>query len=136
MITAVDTNVLLDVFAGNQEFSRASADKLRICLREGALVVCELVLAELAAAFEKPGDMISAIEDLGIDFAPSSKEAAVKAGETWKRYRKAGGTRARMIADFLIGAHAAVQCDRLLTRDRGFYKSYFKELTIMDPGAA
>ncbi|HTS69938.1 MAG TPA: VapC toxin family PIN domain ribonuclease, partial [Terriglobia bacterium] len=43
--------------------------------------------------------------------------------------------RTRVVADFLIGAHALHNADRLLTRDRGFYRSYFKRLTILDPTA-
>jgi predicted nucleic acid-binding protein len=55
------------------------------------------------------------------------------AGATWRQYRRDHGKRDRLIADFLVGAHAATQCDRLLTRDRGFYRSYFQQLTIVDP---
>jgi len=51
----------------------------------------------------------------------------------WKRHRASGGKRERVIADFLIGAHAASQCERLLTRDRGYYKRYFAGLTVVDP---
>jgi hypothetical protein len=60
-------------------------------------------------------------------------EAAELAATAWKEYRRRGGKRTRVIADFLIGAHATVQADRLLTRDRGFYGRYFSRLTVLAP---
>jgi predicted nucleic acid-binding protein len=58
-------------------------------------------------------------------------DIAFLAGERWGHYRESGGARKRIITDFLIGAHAATKAERFLTRDRGFYKSYFPELQIL-----
>ena len=70
---------------------------------------------------------------LGIRTVVIDPEVAFSAGATWERYRKSGGERDRILADFLIGAHARAKADRLLTRDRGFYKKYFRNLTIFKP---
>jgi predicted nucleic acid-binding protein len=134
VITAVDTNVLLDIFGADVTHGIRSANALRGCLREGALVACEAVWAETAVAF--PGDkpFLDAMREIGVTFSPIEEAAALRASASWRRYRSRGGRRERVVADFLIGAHALIQCDRILTRDRGFYRDYFRELTIVDPG--
>lgn len=132
MITAVDTNVLLDVFLGDPRFGHASGEHLREALRLGAIVACEAVWAETAAVFPEQAAFEKVMRTLGIQFAPLTQQAATEAGIAWKQYRDSGGKRLRMVADFLIGAHAAIQCDRLLTRDRGFYRDFFHRLKITD----
>ncbi len=133
MITAVDTSVLIDVFLNDREFGMASAESLRRCIKEGRLVICEVVLAELAAVFPSTRAFEDAIGKLPLDFLPSERACSVLAGEMWRQYRKHGGTRTRVISDFLVAAHAQKQCDRLLTRDRGFYRKYFTKLRLLDP---
>jgi predicted nucleic acid-binding protein len=133
VITAVDSNVLLDVFANNAEFGKRSASALRRCIAEGSLIACDVVWAETGAWFPDAQDAEDALSRLRVAYSPLTAAAALAAGRSWQSYRKAGGPRERVIADFLIGAHATEQADRLLTRDRGFYRTCFAELPIIDP---
>lgn len=135
MITAVDTNVLLDVFTADPQHGPASRNALQRGLDEGTLVVSDVVWAETSAAFPDPDDAGRALAAIGATYTPTAQEAAHEAGRAWRRYRAAGGPRTRVMADFLVGAHAVVQADRLLTRDRGFYRRYFTGLTVADPSS-
>jgi predicted nucleic acid-binding protein len=133
VITAVDTSVLLDVFIDDQVFRDRSLAAIRRCLAEGQLVACDVVWAEVVAAFGNRKSAIQAIGGIPVRYSMVNEEAASRAGSAWRAYRKRGGTRERLVADFLIGAHAIEQADRLLTRDRGFHKTAFAALTIIDP---
>lgn len=133
MITAVDTSVLLDVFADDAAFGRRSAGVLRRCIAEGSLIACDVVWAETSAWFPDADAAENALSRLRVDYSPLTAPTALATGRAWQRYRKAGGTRERVIADFLVGTHASAQADRLLTRDRGFYRRYFRELRVVDP---
>jgi predicted nucleic acid-binding protein len=133
VITAVDTNVLLDIFGADPEFGRDSAAAVKESLARGSVVACEIVWAETAASFPASVDAEVALGRLRIDFSSLDAATALRAGEAWRAYRAAGGTRERVIADFMIGAHALVRADLLLTRDRGFYCRYFRELRVLAP---
>jgi predicted nucleic acid-binding protein len=133
MITAVDTNVLLDILAGDETHAESSTRALLDARREGALVAGDVVWAEVSAWFPDPASQRSAMADLGVDYDAPSELAAALGGRIWRSYRSEGGSRARLVPDFLVGAHALTQADRLLTRDRGFFRRYFNDLVIVDP---
>ena len=154
MISALDTNVLLDLLIPGASHADASAFRLAEAAREGAVVISEAVYAELAGRFEQSADMERFVDDTGIRLMPSSRETLHRAGAAWRSYARrrqrsltcprcgaaqpdrceACGTgiqvRQHIVADFMIGAHAAVQAERLITRDRGYYVRYFPDLEL------
>ena len=133
MITAVDTNVLLDVFGADPVHLKNSQSALRECLAEGSVIACEMVWAETAAFFPSVQSAVDTMDRLGVIYSEINKDVSLQASIAWRKYRKRGGTRLRILPDFLIGAHAAVCADRLLTRDSKFHKTFFAGLSVLDP---
>lgn len=134
MITAVDTNILIDILEPDPLFGPLSKAALKRCLLEGSVVACEVVWAEVAVAYGHSVETaVQAMERMGIQYSEMAVEATIGAARCWYEYLKEGGDRRRIAADFLIGGHAFKQADRLLTRDKGFYRSYFKKLRVETP---
>ena len=131
MITAVDTNIFLDVFLPDERFASDSAKLLKLAYDEGALIICDIVYAELVPQFEDRQRLNNTLAAINVSLSSVDADVAFLAGEKWGLYRKSRGKRQRIIKDFLIGAHATIKAERFLTRDRGFYKSYFPELEIL-----
>ena len=128
MISAVDTSVLLDVFLADGRHGPRSKEWLRDAYDRGAILVCDVVYAELVPVFKDRSKLDEALREINATISPINTSIAYEAGLRWSRYRDAGGPRTRIIIDFLIGAHASTLADTFLTRDRGFYATYFPEL--------
>jgi predicted nucleic acid-binding protein len=132
MRTAVGSSALLALFRGEPD-AHAWLATLIEARRRGQLVVCDVVYAEVAAAFGEPAALDDALAKLGIQLDPIGAQAAWRAGRTFRAYRDAGGPRTHLIPDFLIGAHAAVQADQLAAADRGYLRRYFAGLPLVHP---
>ena len=154
MITAVDTNILLDVLIPDAPHGDESARSLAVAVRGGALVISEPVYAELAVHFLDKDALDRFLADTGIRLESSKAEALYRAGRAWSEYlrrrpaplvcsqcgapqdvrcEQCGARvqpRQHVVADFVIGAHALLHSDHLLTRDREYYATYFPELRL------
>lgn len=132
MITAVDTSVLIAI-AKAEANAREWTGLLVRAQAEGDLVICEVVAAEYFAAILDEEKFRESLSALGIVFSPASLNSAQLAGRIFKEYRLEGGPREHLIPDFLVGAHAQQQANRIAAEDRGYLRRYFPRLRILRP---
>lgn len=130
MVTVIDTNILLDIFLPDPVYGESSLKLLEKMYQQGSLVICDIVYSELAPQFAEKDVLDESLEKIGISVISSNTDTLYQAGQLWLQYRKKQKSRDRIIPDFIIGAFTMVQGDRLITRDRGFYRDYFKGLKI------
>ena len=128
MITAVDTNVLFDLFRTDSPHHSRARQLLNAAREGGSLVICDIVYAELVPMFDDRLVLDGVLRQIGVSLSSVDSSIAYEAGQRWRQYRSAGGPRTRIVTDFLIGAHALATADVFLTRDRGFFATYFPEL--------
>ena len=134
MITAIDTNILLDIIIPNDRFAERAVEALQQASSVGSLVICDCVYAEVSVQFHSQDRCDALLEEVGIRVEALTREALFLASRAYRRYRQQGGKRSRVLPDFVVGAHAAVQASRLLSRDKEFYRSAFENLQVVDPG--
>jgi predicted nucleic acid-binding protein len=137
---AVDSSVVVDLF-GTDARAEAAEEALRRSLTLGSVVVCDVVVSEVGAGLGYGSDLVETLENAGIRYSPTELRSAIRAGEMQRRYRQRmhegrGLAARRSIPDFLIGAHALLQCSALITRDAEFFRDYFKGLRVIVPQAA
>lgn len=132
-MTLVDSSVLLDVLTDDASWAEWSGEQLAAAYDHGPVLINPVIYAEVSIGFERVEELDAAIpaDDLGRE--PLPFEAGFVAGKAFLRYRRRGGARRSPLPDFYIGAHAAVQGHRLLTRDPGRIKGYFPTVDVVAP---
>jgi predicted nucleic acid-binding protein len=141
---AVDSSVLIDLL-GDAPGADAAEAALRLALSSGPVVLCDVVLSEVTAGLGHGSEVMDALEEMGLSFLAIDQRAAIRAGEMQRKFKQrlaeknadkgAGAASSRAMPDFLVGAHAMLQCDGLITRDQGFFRDYFKGLKVIVPSA-
>ncbi len=130
--TVVDSSVLLDVFTEDERWLEWSEQSLARVIARGPIVINAVVLAEVAPRFSRIEDLEAALpEQLIVEELPPA--ATFLAGHAHASYRRAGGAREQILADFLIGSHAAVTGRPLLTRDPRRVAAYLPGTELNSP---
>lgn len=129
----VDTCVLIDVFDDDPVWSEWSAAQLDGWAMRGPLLINPVIYAELAADFGSISSLDRVIQRAGLELRELPREALYLAGQAHLRYRRRGGTRAGVLSDFFIGAHAVITGIPVLTRDTTRYAAYFRDLRLVSP---
>jgi predicted nucleic acid-binding protein len=130
MITALDSSVLWAIIrceGGREKWVRT----LVRAAGDGPLVISPVAFAELAPSAPDADTLTSYLDRMSITYDPITPAAAHLAGQTFKRYRLAGGPRQFLVPDFLIAAHAQLQSDRLAAVDRGYLRRWFPKLRLL-----
>ena len=130
----VDTNVLIDVFENDPDWAEWSLQQLRHRSRLTPRAMNLVIYAELSIAFSRMEMLDAALATLEMRQLEIPRPALFLAGKAFLRYRQQGGTKSNVLADFFIGAHAAVSRLPLLTRDTRRYRTYFPTVELIAPG--
>jgi len=137
MTTAIDTNVIVALWDAEDSLHRVARAALDKAFNEGALVISGAAYAELMAAPGRSETFVDRFcEETGIAVEWEIGERAWRAagaafqGYTARRRKQKGAEARRILADFVIGAHALVNGYKLLTLDAGIYQASFPKLAI------
>lgn len=129
----VDTNVLVDVLGNDPDWADWSITQLRAQAQIHRLIINPFIYAELSLTFDTVEALDARLADLQIPVIETPKPALFLAGKAFVQYRRQGGAKTNVLADFFIGAHAAVASLPVLTRDVRRYASYFPTVRLIAP---
>ena len=129
----VDTNVLVDVLEDDPDWADWSIGQLREQSKIHDLAINPVIYSELSLAFERVEDLDAVLADLELRFLEIPRSALFLAGKAFVRYRRQGWVKHNVLADFFIGAHAAVAEASILTRDTSRYQGYFPTVELLSP---
>jgi predicted nucleic acid-binding protein len=132
-VILVDTNVLLDVFGDDAEWSDWSQDRLDSASATDTLAINPVIYSELSIGFARIEELEAVIKEASLAFEDIPREALFLAGKAFLRYRRSRGIKRGVLPDFYIGAHAAVMQWPLLTRDVARYRAYFPTVSLIAP---
>ena len=126
---AIDTSILIDLLGDDARMADAAEQCVRDALAQGPVVLCDVVVSEITAGLGHGTDIMDVVEEMGMRYLPVERRAAIRAGEMQRRFnqrRRAAGqggqVSPRTVPDFIVGAHALLQCEQLFLLITGEHK--------------
>jgi predicted nucleic acid-binding protein len=129
----IDANVILDIMTEDAEWFAWSSATIERAADRYRLVINPIIYAEVSIRYSRIEDLDAALPKSMFAREAIPYEAAFLAGKSFVTYRRRGGTKQSPLADFFIGAHAAVADYMLLTRDARRYRTYYPKLRLISP---
>lgn len=129
----VDTNVILDIATNDRVWKPWSLGQLNGLAINNQLAINDVIFAELAPGFDSFEEVDALVDDMGLVARPFTRAALFLAGKVHQRYRQQAGAKAGVLPDFFIGAQAATENLKLLTRDVRRYRAYFPTVELITP---
>ena len=128
----VDTNVLVDVLEDDPVWADWSVQQLRAQSQVHELAINPVIYAELSLTFDSAKALDDAVDGMGLIIQELPRPALFLAGKAFVKYRREGGSKGNVLADFFIGAHAAVLGCAILTRDGRRCRNYFPRVALIE----
>lgn len=132
----VDTNVLIDILEDDPNWADWSIQAIRAQAKIHRLAINSIIYSELSLTFSTVEALDEIVDEMQLTMIEIPRPALFLAGKAFGRYRRQGGTKSNVLADFFIGAHAAVARIPLLTRDTRRYESYFPSVALISPSGS
>ena len=129
----VDTSVLLDVLQDDPQWADWSIRQMRAQASIHQLVINPIIYAEISLSFSTLEALDTVVATLALEIREIPRPALFLAAKACAQYRMRGGVKLKVLPDFFIGAHAAVEGWPLLTRDGGRFRTWFPSLEVLGP---
>jgi predicted nucleic acid-binding protein len=129
----VDANVILDIWDPDPVWHAWSIGQLQKNSLLHDLAINPIIYSEISVSFKTPSTLDKKLDQWYLSVLNIPRHAAFLAGKAYQQYRRRGGAKSNVLADFLIGAHAAVLACAILTRDTRVYATYFPTVPLIAP---
>jgi len=129
----VDSNIILDIFEEDPIWIEWSISSLERYSYTEDLYINPVIYSEVSICFNRIEELETALSGCGFKTQQIPKESLFLAGKAFLKYKRLKGLKRSPLPDFFIGAHAAVNKLKLITRDVNRYKTYFPTVKLICP---